>query len=414
MRSANPSLPSVHFVGHGDSDSATSRYRCINLVDAITAAGGSAVFSYRYSADFKGVEEDVVVLHRVLWDTDLEPFIADLRRAGKVVAYGLDDLLFDPEWPIKETAEYFPNQEEDRQLIWNHIFSLHQGVLKAMMLCDCVIGSTELIAEGARKLGKNAFCIRNFLGNEQTRLSEEARRDHPLRNEKVLAGYLSGSKTHNADVASISKPLGDVLHANPNLTLLMVGIVEVPAELQGFGPQIRRIPMVDWKVLPSVIATLDFLVSPLDLTFDFNHAKSHIKWLEAAAVGVPAVVSRTSEFELSIKDEETGFMAATDSEWVEKIRKLADDKSLRIRMGAAAQKEAVASYIATSMSSEVVAVFQEIADRHLKATKDTGRVTFEITRVAAEPLKKPRAVLGPFRFIGKAWRAVGGAFRGEI
>ena len=71
--------------------------------------------------------------------------------------------------------------------------------------------------------------------------------------------------------------LKQLLGKNPNLELLIVGILELPVELKLFASQIQMEGFVDYQKLPERIASVDINLAPLTDTI-FNRAKSENKW----------------------------------------------------------------------------------------------------------------------------------------
>jgi hypothetical protein len=69
----------------------------------------------------------------------------------------------------------------------------------------------------------------------------------------------------------------------------------------------------------------------------FNESKSAVKWLEAAAVGVPTVASASTPFRDAVDHGRTGMLCRTLEDWRDSISTLIDSSELRGRMGAAAQ-----------------------------------------------------------------------------
>jgi len=61
--------------------------------------------------------------------------------------------------------------------------------------------------------------------------------------------------------------------------------------------QLQSSQWIDYFELPSVIAGKRATLAPLTDT-RFNQAKSHIKFIESAALGVPAICSPNSDIEL--------------------------------------------------------------------------------------------------------------------
>lgn len=81
----------------------------------------------------------------------------------------------------------------------------------------------------------------------------------------------------------------------------------------------------DW---PGAVATLGIGVAPLADT-KFNAAKSWLKMLEYAALGIPAVGSPRAEYVRLNKEHGIGMIAKDGTDWYRKVKRLVDDPILR-------------------------------------------------------------------------------------
>jgi glycosyltransferase involved in cell wall biosynthesis len=86
--------------------------------------------------------------------------------------------------------------------------------------------------------------------------------------------------------------------------------------------------------------TPDIVISPMEHN-DFNRAKSNLKWLEASAVGACFLGERFGEYERTIEDMETGVLADSPEEWMEKLDFLISEKSARQRIARQGREEAL-------------------------------------------------------------------------
>ena len=89
-----------------------------------------------------------------------------------------------------------------------------------------------------------------------------------------------------------------------------MGDLELPDELEPLSERVIHAQKVSWQELPSLIATADVNLAPLEPTL-FNEAKSENKWTEAALVGVPTVASDFGAFASAIEDGRTGLLCST-------------------------------------------------------------------------------------------------------
>ena len=105
-----------------------------------------------------------------------------------------------------------------------------------------------------------------------------------------------------------------------------------------------------------MIGEADINLAPLELV-RFNHAKSNIKYLEAAIVGLPSICSPCKSFQQIVIDGTNGFLAETPGEWIEALTRLVDDATLRERVGHAAYETVIKRYTPEFIASSQVAPF---------------------------------------------------------
>ena len=317
----------ILFIYPSQADDATNRYRCVHLCEALAAAGHTAEH-VSAGQDAVRVAHDIVVLHRLPWGGPGSAFAAAARRIGARVVYSADDLIFDLEH-ARHTGTLFP----DDPLRYRHSKREAEANLQTLQNADGALFSTEFLAAG------RGLVLRNFLGTELLMLSQSAREHREAflkcrQDDRVTLGYLSGSPTHDADLADIALPLSATLERFSQARLLVVGTVALPGPLRRFelNGRVRRHPYVPWRELPGLIAQVDINLAPLDLTRPFNHAKSEIKFLEAAAVGVPTLAARSA----ALLETEGALLCGTDSEWAEALASWLSDPATRKAAGEAA------------------------------------------------------------------------------
>ena len=318
----------ILFVYPSQADDATNRYRCVHLCEALVAAGHTAEH-VSAGQDAVRVAHEIVVLHRMPWGGPGSAFAAAARCIGARVVYSADDLIFDLEH-ARHTGTLFP----DDPLRYRHSKREAEANLQTLQNADATLFSTKFLTQFAslHKVAPRGYpehgaaaegeLIRNFLGTELLALSQSARERREAflklrQDDRVTLGYLSGSPTHDADLADIALPLAAALERFPQARFLVVGMVALPEPLRRFeqNGRVRRHPYVPWRELPGLIAQVDINLAPLDLTRPFNHAKSEIKFLEAAAVGVPTIAGRSA----ALLETEGAHLCGTDCEWTEAL-----------------------------------------------------------------------------------------------
>lgn len=345
----------VLFVSGSGGD--TRRYRCLHHQEQLTLAGISSTL--REPDDpaiyVDATTHDVAILQRVAWQPAIADLVAVLRARGKPIVFESDDLVFVPEMQGRVALLDTLSPEAARRFRKDMT-----QVARTFAECDCVLTSTDFLAATATARGKVAFVQRNAVSDEMVRCAERARvRLRPLSEEVTLA-YFSGTGSHNRDFATIAPVLADVMARYPQVVLHLGGYLDIGPSLQPFSSRIRRSPFVAWQDLPELIAQADINLAPLELDNPFCQAKSEIKYVEAALVGVPTVASATDAFVHAIRHGESGFVAATADEWRAWLGALVEDGALRAQVGAAARDAVHAAYLPEVAAESLCAVLDAI------------------------------------------------------
>lgn len=355
----------VLFVAPLSTETATARYRCGHLAEALRAAGHEADVVSADAASIT-VRHDVVVLHRLVWGGAGARLHAAARAAGAAVLYGVDDLIFEPEY-----AFHVGLLHPDDPIRYHYHRGEVEGNRATLAQADGVLVSTEFLADRVRaSAGKDVpiWVVRNFLGGALGDLSEAALREAAAlrkvrRDDRVTLGYLSGSPTHDADLADIAAPLAAVLRRHAGARLLVVGAVALPGLLAPFAAEgrVRRHPHMPWRDLPRLLAGVDVNLAPLDPARPFVHAKSEVKWLEAGAAGVPTIAGWAAGFAEGVRDGEDCLLARTAAEWGEALERLVTDADAREQLASAARAAVTSRATVVAQAQHVAEVFDRAA-----------------------------------------------------
>ena len=119
------------------------------------------------------------------------------------------------------------------------------------------------------------------------------------------------------------------------------------------------------------LATLryaDINIAPLEPGI-FADCKSEIKWLEAAAFGIPSVVSSTATYDEFVTDGEDGLIAHDEAEWTGYLSALIVDRDLRNRVGRRASESARAGYGRVAMADRMKEVINRVQQDALQSGK---------------------------------------------
>lgn len=267
---------------------------------------------------------DVFVYQRPL-RRDVVEQIGILQRAGKTVVVDIDDHFHG--LPLRHPARsaWNPLTNPDRNWEW---------FAKACQMADLVTCSTPLLAE---QYGSHGRCVvvRNYVPRHYFVERKEQEKGPWI-------GWVGKTDSHVDDLKVTGGGVASAIRAT-GARMRVVGIGQGVARQLGLDeePLVRRrepLEGVPVKELPGEIAQFDVAVAPLRGSA-FNAAKSWIKPLEAAACGVPCVMSPTPEY-LKLAECGIGIVASTPTEWHDELVSLCSDPVRRFALGQAARAAA--------------------------------------------------------------------------
>lgn len=292
---------------------------------------------------------DAVVLYRVPATDQLLDVVRSVRARPEPVPvlFDVDDLVFDPSDAVRaELADRLAHlSEADRELYWRGV----QRYRTTLELADGYIGSTPALCRAVDELtGMPSYLFTNGVGKQLARASDRALRAGRVDGPPTI-GYLSGTSTHNEDWAFIEPAVLAVMRRNPQVRLVIGGLLEPSPALAELADRIDRLPLLPWRRLPAVLRDLTVNLAPLAPADSarsdrFNQAKSAIKYLEAALVQTPTVASPTEPFRADIDNGRNGVLVHTPAEWEAAIEGLVTDPAAALRMGTAAQHQVLMTY----------------------------------------------------------------------
>lgn len=278
---------------------------------------------------------DILYLYRVCDSIMLREAISRARRNKLFVAYDTDDIIWD-----EHLVEYchlkdnYSNEEIDNFKVG------FQSAERLMQTVDGFIASTDYLAAAlTAHFGIPAYVNANALSQEALALAEPIyrRRSTTPTRLAVTLGYFSGwPKAHEPDLAVALPAVRRALKDLPGARLRIVGHFERDALPTDLRDRIELAPFVPYERLFEEIGRVDINLAPL-VDNPHRRAKSAVKFLEAALVGVPTVASDLEPYRL-IDHGRTGMLAADEEGWYASIMALATDPMRRCAMGDAARR----------------------------------------------------------------------------
>jgi len=287
----------------------------------------------------------LVILQRDFprFGADYAAVVARAQAAGKPVVHELDDLLLDV--PLDHWGE---------DAYTDTLFDL----LGALVAADGLIAATPALAEALQPLNPSVDVWPNCLDDRLWQLREPAPAVAATAARPLVLGYM-GSQTHQPDLATIADVLGRVLARYGAAVRLQFWGGPPPPALAGHS-QVTFTPL-DLPAYADFAAffqsqSFDLALAPLrDLPF--NRCKSHIKFLEYSALGVPGVYSRLAPYTGIVTHAQNGLLAATPDEWAAALVQLIDSPALRDRLAQAAQATAAGGWLLSARAAEWSALY---------------------------------------------------------
>ena len=108
------------------------------------------------------------------------------------------------------------------------------------------------------------------------------------------------------------------------------------------------------------LAQIGIGIAPLPDTA-WERGKCGVKVLQYMACGLPVVASPVGVQQQFVQHGVTGFLAANEAEWTQRLRELIDKPDLREKMGAAARDVVTREYDVTRAALKVASVLQSVA-----------------------------------------------------
>jgi len=359
----------------------TRRYRTLHLYEQLRLAGADCVLSHLTDPRLPEYIQaaGITVLHRVAWDSYVERLVSELRRQGALIVLDADDFLYNPS--VMRWIDSPDFEDPVRAALYRRELLRHKDTLEH---CDAVTVSTGYLGRLIEPFGKPVRIHRNAYNLDMLRLADQAVRTRNRRDNRIVVGYASGTRTHDQDFAMIRPVLVELMERYAQVDLWLMGPVDPGPSWSNLRERVHVFPLVPWRELPGRLAQLDISLSPLVPGNPFNQSKSEIKFMESALVRVPVVASSTDAFQAAIENGQNGFLAASLDEWRVAISFLIENPAERRNMGERAYQDVVIRYAPWDRGQSYLNILRELAAQAGKALPD-----FTGEPLTVDPLDPP-------------------------
>ena len=270
--------------------------------------------------DVVAPDADVVVLQRPL-QANVAGSIPILQAKGVRVVVEIDD-----------DFEHISRRNVSWSSVQPHLNPArnHTHLMRACEQADLVTVSTPALAAVYGRHGR-VQVIPNCVPESYLMIRQDPHDD-------LYVGWSGSTQTHPEDLQVTGGGVARAIEQHPRAKMAVVGTgVGVKSRLG-----LAEIPLASgWRTLPDypdAVAQFDVGIVPLERSL-FNEAKSWLKGLEYAAVGVPFVASPTQQYR-DLVDQGAGFLADSPRQWQKLVAHLLRDDDFRAE--AAARGRAVA------------------------------------------------------------------------
>jgi hypothetical protein len=289
----------------------------------------------RISTLLAGRRAEIVILQRKLlpaWQ------LALLRRSAKCLVYDIDDALF--------RRDTFAQKKQ-------HSHSRLSRFRRIVRAADAVLAGNNYLAQFAaayadpRRVHFVPTCVDPAWYPPAS---------HHRSGSRARLAWI-GQRSMLPTLAAMEERLAAVGRRLPNVTLRV--ICDALPQITGLRTELRP-----WSSATEIgeLADADIGISWLcdDL---WAQGKCGLKVLQYMAAGMPVVANSVGVHRKMIVHGESGFLADTPHEWAEAISCLAENPSLRHRMGAAARRSVEIDYNVRRWGPKVAKLLRQLVDK---------------------------------------------------
>lgn len=263
------------------------------------------------------LDYDVVVFQRPMTSTACQ-VISLLQARGIKVVVELDDDY----WSISRDNIYWKYSQPatSRGANW-------QFLTDSCQKADLVTVSTPALAK--KIPNPNVRVLRNLIPEAYLNLKRAKEHGDELVEGKIVVGWTGTPETHAGDLSVVGDSVAKAVRQH-DARFLCIGS-EDSGPMMGFlDREALYAPWVEFQHYPQAVTTFDLGLVPLKLN-DFNQAKSYLKGLEYAALGIPFVASPTEEYQY-LERHGAGFLAHQKHDWYRVLTTLLESPGLRQEM----------------------------------------------------------------------------------
>jgi glycosyltransferase involved in cell wall biosynthesis len=256
----------------------------------------------------------VLVVQEVYGDGWLK-LITDAQGQGMKVIYEINDYLHG----IPSLDDHHFTQFYTRERL--------AAIEHCMEAADAVTVTTKYLKTKYRKFAKRIYLVPNGIDPNRYDL------ERPDRGEQVNIGW-AGATGHMRALEPWLVSVAHLMDTMEKTNFVSIGQPIADMFEARFGNRAISVPWAAIEQYPAAMTLLDVAIAPAANT-KFHRGKSDLRWLEAGALGIPAIVNPLLYPEM--QHGVTGFSALNQDQVLEYLMVLVADPNLRREVGEAAR-----------------------------------------------------------------------------
>ncbi|MBK8809912.1 MAG: glycosyltransferase [Acidobacteria bacterium] len=230
------------------------------------------------------------------------------------------------------------------------------GKTQTIIKCSAhVMAGNEFLADYSRRFNHNVTIIPTTIDTQKYRVVEK-----PTNLDQLTVGW-SGSFSTVQHLDTIRDVLQE-LSREKDFRLRVIGTGSY--EIEGINAE-----AVPWRSETEIsdLSHIDIGIMPLP-DDAWSKGKCGLKALQYMALGIPTICSPVGVNSTIIKDGINGFLAASKTEWVEKLKRLLDSRELRLRLGREGRRTVEQEYSAHVQAPRVAELFKTVVGKRVSSS----------------------------------------------
>lgn len=271
---------------------------------------------------------DVIVLEQVRgvrWFN----LIRKLRGRGVKVLYEVDDYLH---------GIHKSDDHDFAQFYQKSHLKEHEQCMRA---CDGAIVSTQFIADKYQRVFRDRpiWVCENGLDMGRYRLTRPERGQ--LAGRETVTILWAGATGHQRTVIPWVQEIRKVMQKHPYVSFVSIGQDFAALLHEEFPDRVISVPFSALETYPCAMMLGDVIIAPAGKS-DWARAKSDLRVMEAAALGIPVVADK--HYVNSVDEGETGIVVQTIFEVEGALSRLVTNHDLRFEMSRKSREKAIAEF----------------------------------------------------------------------